>query len=179
MFSDGTVRLHLKTMSGPGHFALWHTDALGNAVVSMNTRDGIDDRDLRLLQAGSHAHVNWAFTAPGLYRLGFEASGILSQTSETVRSGIVEFLFEVYEAPSLSLSFGDNGMITLRWNSLEHHFYQLQSMADAFQGWSDHPCSAAVEGTGDAVSLEIDLGEGTRFFRLAMRGEDHHHPEAE
>lgn len=78
LFQDDTVRLTLVCKRGPGHFALFDTDAFGAPRVAMNTRDGVTDREGFNLVAGSHAHFNWAFSQPGTYRLWFVATAILA-----------------------------------------------------------------------------------------------------
>lgn len=75
LFEGNEVRLTLLGMSGPGQFALFAVDPFGNPNVFMQTTDGIGGGDAYVLRAGTHAHVHWAFTAPGAYALTFEASG--------------------------------------------------------------------------------------------------------
>ena len=71
-FTDNTVSLHLDSVSGPGHFALWQTDGFGNPLVALSSFDGTDAFDVI---TGGHDHYNWGFTAPGLYELTFTVSG--------------------------------------------------------------------------------------------------------
>ena len=48
--------------------------------------------------AGSHAHFNYGFTAPGSYTVQFEASALLPDGTPT-SSGPVSYQFEVVPEP--------------------------------------------------------------------------------
>ena len=61
-------------IEGPagGEFALFDYGSGGaGPSVYMATSDGIDADDCFYLTAGSHDHVNWTFTQPGVYALTF------------------------------------------------------------------------------------------------------------
>ena len=106
-FQNNALRLVLKSVTGPGHFAIYTTDAFGNPQVRMNTRDGVSDTaDFYPLAAvGGHEHCNWAFSAPGVYRVAFAAEGTLAGGQFT-QSAPVIFTFVVFptlaEAPRLA-----------------------------------------------------------------------------
>ncbi|MFN7139459.1 MAG: choice-of-anchor M domain-containing protein [Limisphaerales bacterium] len=97
VFVGNQVRLTLKGVTGPGHFALYTIGGFGAPTVRMNSRDGISDAaDFINLQTGSHGHANWAFSAPGTYKISFEASGTLNDGNNTfTSSGPVEYTFNV------------------------------------------------------------------------------------
>jgi surface-anchored protein len=67
----------------------------------MNSRDGIDAAtdSIALSAVGGHVHVNWAFSAPGTYRVGLGASGRLAATGQTNASPVVEYTFLVQDVP--------------------------------------------------------------------------------
>lgn len=118
VFSNNAVRLTLTSVQGPGDFFVYQLDALGAPVVSFNSRDGISTNDARTLTAGAHTHVNWAFTAPGRYRVGLRASGMLASSGEVVISGVAEYLFDVGELPRLNLTKETgHGHLHLQWLS--------------------------------------------------------------
>lgn len=97
IFVNDTVRLHLKRVRGPGrkaHFAVYTIDAFGTPVVGMNTRDGLTEADAVDVPAGGHTDYNWAFSAPGRYRVTFEATGTLLDGT-VVSSGDVTYTFHV------------------------------------------------------------------------------------
>jgi len=100
LFIGNTISLTLKGVSGPGHSALYDTDAFGDPIVFMNTRAGIDGSDMVSLPVATHLHYNWAFSAPGDYILTFEAGGTLVADSLITSSGDVEYLFQVVPEPS-------------------------------------------------------------------------------
>ena len=71
------VSLHLVGVRGPGNVSLYATDAFGAPQVFFNSGDGIDEQDVFPVAVGGHAHQNWAFTAPGVYKVDVQASGTL------------------------------------------------------------------------------------------------------
>lgn len=175
IFANNTLTLTLKSVSGPGHFALYQLDPLGYPVVAMNSRDGIDSTDARPLTAGSHTHVNWAFSSPGQYRIGLQASGVLSATGQTNISDVVEYLFDVRHAPLLTVTRKDASTLTIEWLSREHHEYHLQSTSNLVHGsWVAHPGSKPLVGTGQFMALDVPVESDPVpcFFRLEIHEED-------
>jgi surface-anchored protein len=73
--------------------------------------DGITGDDVVELPAGTHAHYNWGFTAPGTYRVTMEASGVLVDGGETAASqAVVTFVVgdATIAAPDDYMVTGDN-----------------------------------------------------------------------
>lgn len=63
----------LQRVDGPGEFTLYQSD-LGAPRVLMSTRDGISAADSVRIAEHVHVHGTWAFSAEGLYCLGFQRS---------------------------------------------------------------------------------------------------------
>ncbi len=106
---NGNIRLSLKASKGPGSFHLWDTDSFGRPLVRMNsdpaTGGSVDATDFVELVPGSHGHLNWAFSTPGLYTLSFEATGTHLVDGLT-SSGTVDYHFEVVPEPGpVALTF--------------------------------------------------------------------------
>ena len=98
----GSLNLTLKGVSGPGDFFLWQTDSFGLPTVFMNSSaggGGITGADAFPVLAGSHAHANWGFSAPGDYTVTFEASGTLADGNVFTASGDVDYCFRVIPEP--------------------------------------------------------------------------------
>lgn len=65
------LRARLVDVRGPsgGDVSLWQS-GLGPPTVYFSTHlDGVDATDVIHTLAGGHAHLNWAFTQPGLYEI--------------------------------------------------------------------------------------------------------------
>ena len=81
-----SVSWQLHSVAGPGDFILFLTGSFGESTVLFSTRDPLPQSIA--IELGTHVHGNWAFTAPGVYRLtmsmsGTRASGgLLSDTRE-------------------------------------------------------------------------------------------------
>ncbi|MCC5953892.1 MAG: anchored repeat ABC transporter, substrate-binding protein [Acidimicrobiia bacterium] len=88
------IHLHGVSAEGPGDIAVYLTDAFGQPDVLIDTRDGLDADDVATLPPGAHTHVNWAFTAPGVYELGLGAT-LEEPDAEPVELGQATFTFAV------------------------------------------------------------------------------------
>lgn len=73
-FQGDKVNLSLVGAKGPGHFSLWVPGTTPS--VKLASSDGINGSDTLDLLTGSHAHLNWTFSAPGEYAITFSVSGI-------------------------------------------------------------------------------------------------------
>ena len=61
-----------------------------------------------------HAHQNWAFTAPGVYKVDVQASGTLVGASEAIQSEVATFTFYLDAASgSLTITHAADGQATL------------------------------------------------------------------
>lgn len=89
---DGPVTFRLIDVSGPGRFVLFQSVGLGSTRVIASTVDGLPASWTEPVPA--HVHASWAFGAPGIYTLTFEASASLSGGG-TVSTGAVPFRFVV------------------------------------------------------------------------------------
>ncbi len=86
--------LRLKSVSGPGNYAVWQATDTG-PIVAMSTADGITEEDSLDVLAGSHRHFNMAFSKPGRYAITFEAKGTLDSDGDVLSSGEATFYFQV------------------------------------------------------------------------------------
>jgi surface-anchored protein len=112
VFANDQLTLSLKGVTGPGEFAVYDTGGF-NPVVWMNSRDGIDASDSRVIPVGLHQDLNWAFSAPGDYTILFEASGT-SLLNGATSSGNIAYLFHIVPEPSvLTLAAAGCGLLAL------------------------------------------------------------------
>ncbi|MEV2237109.1 TIGR03773 family transporter-associated surface protein [Micromonospora sp. NPDC049891] len=89
----GPVTWRFKGASGPGRFTLFLTGSFGAAEVLFDSGKSLPQQ--LDIPANTHAHGNWAFSRPGLYRLAFEMTG-------TTTSGT-----RVTDTKTLTLAVGD------------------------------------------------------------------------
>jgi surface-anchored protein len=105
VFANDRISINLVDVAGPGHVFYHEVDGFGMPVVFFNSANGLDADDVVTVNAGAHAHRNWSFTAPGVYRVTLQAKGTLAGGGD-ITSEPATFLFEV-----LPPAFIDRGEI--------------------------------------------------------------------
>lgn len=168
VFTGEQVKVTLKSFAGPGTFAVYETDAFGTPRVYFNSADGISDADFRDMTPGDHHHMNWAFTNPGIYEVGFEARGTRVSDGQTLVSEVTRFTFQVVpEGPVLTISPASSDRAVVSWTGEAGKTYQLQRRDGLTEGeWA--PAGPPVTGIDGPQSVEVNLGnEGTGYLRLA------------
>jgi surface-anchored protein len=100
IFASDSLSLRLHSVSGPGEFAVFDFNSLGEPQVVMNSRDGFSAADTFRPVPGGHSDLNWAFSQPGYYSVSFEASGTLADGGLFTSSGPVAYTFHVVPEPS-------------------------------------------------------------------------------
>ncbi|NHC23471.1 hypothetical protein G6553_09850 [Nocardioides sp. IC4_145] len=85
--ATGTVRFTLDAVSGPGRLAVYLTDSFGGVgeKVFGNIAGFPSSVEVPL---NVHAHGNWAFTAPGTYRVSFTISADLASGRVSDRASL-------------------------------------------------------------------------------------------
>ncbi|MCL7430345.1 choice-of-anchor M domain-containing protein [Streptomyces sp. YS415] len=73
---DGRFTYRLDSVRGPGSVALFSDGALGGTDVQFNSGDGLPDATT--INADTHRHTYWAFTAEGVYRTTWTWSATLA-----------------------------------------------------------------------------------------------------
>lgn len=74
---------------GDGVFSVWQSSGPGQVTLYMSSfddgvpgngpfSDGITDADVFYDAAGGHSHMNWGFSAPGIYMVEFQAETIIN-----------------------------------------------------------------------------------------------------
>jgi surface-anchored protein len=164
LFVNNHLELRLLDVEGPGHLAVYAVDGFGQPAVYMNSGDGISQTDRRLLTAGAHEHVNWAFSAPGLYRVKFQAFGTLVAGGVAVQTDPVDVVFEVV-AIEMNLEIAQSGNdVSLSFLTQDGLKYQLESAPALTGPWTDD--GAAFLGTGRMKYINVPINAGSRFFKM-------------
>lgn len=176
-FQGNRIRLHLRSKEGPGEYALFTTGSLGEPQVRMSSADGIDpwqDR-MELSAVSGHVHAAWAFSAPGRYRIGFSASGVLSVGGAVVESEVVEYTFDV--EPPAPPRLGEarvlpGGGLELGLESDPVGAYSLWSSSTDFGQWTWVTNGITPNGHGtvrlSAESLTGAFPSGGLIFRATV-----------
>jgi surface-anchored protein/LPXTG-motif cell wall-anchored protein len=69
----GNVTWRLTSVDGPGEFKLFLTGSFGKPDVLFDSAKHLPQQ--MNIPPNTHAHGNWAFTKPGVYRLGVQMAG--------------------------------------------------------------------------------------------------------
>jgi len=167
VFGGNQLRLELHRLEGPGDFAVFTVTPFGAPVVHFNSRDGIAPASdfLALPAVNGHVHVNWAFTAPGVYRVGLAASGTRVATGQNSVSPVTDFTF-VVEAPPVPrlevLSSSADGTFELRISAPAGTPIEVQS-ATELGNWRS---LGALTATGQPQAFTASAPAASqRFFR--------------
>ncbi|MGE3621327.1 MAG: TIGR03773 family transporter-associated surface protein [Acidimicrobiia bacterium] len=72
----GPVAWRLRGVDGPGRFVLYLAGSFGDVDVLFDTADPLPQE--LSIGRNTHVHGNWAFTAPGVYRLSVEMAATTS-----------------------------------------------------------------------------------------------------
>ena len=165
IFENDIVELNLVSVEGPGAVSLYNVDGIGNPTVFFNSGDGISQSDVFPLSAGDHSHQNWGFTAPGVYRVGLQASGTLADEGQASASEVVTFTFEILEE-SLSIGFNADGRLILWWHSQTNKQYQVQvKSGDIDADWTNR--FDTLTGTGGILEQSLEMqSNSAEFFRV-------------
>lgn len=62
----------------PGYFSMWGVDDFGGVIPLMSTAPNAGMPNVFDVNVADHEHFNYAFTAPGLYNIEFQATATLS-----------------------------------------------------------------------------------------------------
>lgn len=88
------IELRATALEGPGELVVYLTDSLGEPSIYVDSKDGFTGEDRVLLPPEAHTHVNWAFSAPGKYRLSMSAE-LREPGSDPKSIGEEDFAFVV------------------------------------------------------------------------------------
>ena len=164
LFVGDSVTMKLKSMEGPGAFSVFSIDGFGVPVVHMNSGDGIDTNDVKSIVTGSHEDFAWAFSAPGYYRVNFEACGTLVAGNEFSTSGDVTYFFEVIPVETRFAINRSGGNATISFVTQDGLTYQLESAPTVTGPWTDE--GAAFLGTGREKNITVPASGAGAFFRI-------------
>ena len=102
IFQNDRLNLRLLEVEGPGTFAVYGIDSSGGVDLFQDSSDGIGTQDTIPFGIGGHDHQNWAFSAPGIYHIIFQASGVLAN-GNAVESPEFTFRFAVGDVDPLPI----------------------------------------------------------------------------
>ena len=164
------VHLTLEALTGPGHFQLYTVSGFGSPTVRMNTADGISPTADRVtLASGAHVHYNWAFSAPGLWKLRFRIRGTPAAGDAEIVSAIQELTlwFDTGSVFPLTMSPpqpGPAGM-QLALNTEVGRELVLRTSTDLIN-WS---ISQRVLTTSPLTTLTEPASGPRRFYQAVLR----------
>ena len=164
----GDLKLTLQSVEGPGHFALFFNNAFGQPIPLMNTRDGINAEDVLPLPLGSHLHCNWAFSAPGRYRVRFVVSGTLRAGNTPIASEPTDYFFAVATPPRpvLALLRTPTNAFQLTLQAHAGLNYVVEHSSDLSHWLTLTNVAASTPAT--THPLEVPSGPN-KFFRARLR----------
>jgi len=170
VFQGNRIRLELHQLEAPGDLAVYTTSAFGVPVGYWVSRDGVDPSVdvLEMPAINAHLHVNWAFTAPGVYRVGIVASGIRASDGRRDASAITEYSFVVEDPPApriRSIRVLDDDQIELTLDAAVGSRLQVQE-AVRLSLWNP-VITVTMESASVVVRVPRPSGDAV-FYRLLV-----------
>lgn len=170
--------IRLESLDGPGHFFLWQASPTGGLIVRMNSRDGIGPEDTASPIVGSHEHLNWGFTAKGIYKVAFRVAATLAG-SETETIGSPQTLtFHVLPLPLTPFVqwqheiFGPNAPAATSGPGADPDLDSLPNLLEYLYGTNPldpHSQSViAASPAGSPASFEFDSAVRATDIRVAV-----------
>jgi surface-anchored protein len=90
------MKFALRDLQGPGDISAWQDDQQPPSSWWISSFDGGRTLDpVVYIEPGGHMHLNWGFTAAGIYQATFEASAFINGHGLPTRSDDVTFTFGV------------------------------------------------------------------------------------
>ena len=164
------VKLTATAVEGPGKLVAYLTESLGKPVVYFDSGDGISDADTTTLPPAAHTHLNWAFTAPGTYRLTMRAS--LLNGGDEIQLGEDTFTFAVGVDPSgVAKTVLDEGHTDLTVDLDTGGLYTYNDRAGGTTQEVVPAAEAVIEVPNKAITTVPD---DTRFAFLGVGGASVH-----
>ena len=170
VFQGNRIRLELHRIEAPGDLAVFTTSAFGAPVSYWVSRDGVDPLVdvLEMPAVNAHLHLNWAFTAPGVYRVGLVASGIRVSDGRRDASPVAEYSFVVEGPPApriRSIRILSDDQIELTLDAAVGSRVEVQQTARLNQ-WS--PVLTVTLESAPAVVRIPRAGGDSVFYRLVV-----------
>jgi surface-anchored protein len=94
VFNDDALTLVLNSVEGPNAFVGYVMS--DEPVILFDRKNGIDRT---IVRAGTHTHMNWAFTSPGLYKLHFTIEGTRNGSKTTTNALVRFFIGDLEDLP--------------------------------------------------------------------------------
>ena len=105
LLKGDTLTWQLSSVEGPGAVQLFDNGPFGEPRVFFDSADGLPDSETR--PAGSHAHFNWVFHAPGLYKLRFNVEAeTIAGSSRSLFAEYRFFVGDIADVPPETLYVG-------------------------------------------------------------------------
>ncbi|BCJ67657.1 anchored repeat ABC transporter, substrate-binding protein [Polymorphospora rubra] len=161
------VRMSVTAVEGPGRFAAYLTDALGQPKVYYDSTDGLTDADVAVLPPDAHTHLNWSFSAPGEYRVTMTARVDAGDGTPPRQLGSGTFAFAVGVDPRGTLRDGRTRLLDAGHTDLAVDLDTGQVFARTDEQ-GDLPAGQVVVDVPDRAIEEVP--DDTRFAFLGAPG---------
>ena len=97
---SGGVNLNIKSVTGPGNFALYLQPGNFAQPQILATTESLASKSGEIyVELNTHTHANWVFTEPGIYLIEIEA---VANSADTNFSDLATFAFAVGDEAPLS-----------------------------------------------------------------------------
>jgi len=114
--ADKWFELKIVAVRGPAdaNFSMWQADGINPPVVFVSTAEGgITEDDVFYISAGSHSHLNWGFTKPGICEIDLRISTVC-KCDAALTADITPMGNELYQGNCI-VDFHDFALLVSHW----------------------------------------------------------------
>ena len=167
-FTSRFVKISLQGVmysgSGEGQFSIWSNQTGGVIKQWMSSADGISEEDAYYFSSG-HAHNNFGFSDPGVYRVDYKASAFLSNDGGGLPVGT-----SPVESPVQSFYYAVGTFAEWKANHFEPHQLIDENPDDGIPEVAHYHADTDNDGTGLLLEYAFNLLPQERDAQVLVPG---------
>ena len=167
-FTSRFVKISLEEAAymglGDGHFSIWSNQTGGRIKQWISTTDGITEEDGYFFSSG-HAHNNFGFSDPGVYRITYRASAFRSNDGGDLPVGLIPV-----ESPVQSFYYAVGTYAEWKANYFEPHQLIDEDPSDELPEVAHYHADNDGDGAGLLLEYAFNLSPQENDAEVVVPG---------